>query len=99
MPSSLSIVFAGTPEFAVPALDALLGSPHRVVAVYTQPDRPAGRGRQLAASPVKTRALAANLAIEQPLNFKDAAAVERLGCYRPDLMIVVAYGLILPRAV
>ncbi|MET0656974.1 MAG: methionyl-tRNA formyltransferase, partial [Steroidobacteraceae bacterium] len=99
MSSSLSIVFAGTPEFAVPALDVLLSSPHRVVGVYTQPDRPAGRGRQLAASPVKARAIATELPVEQPLNFKDAAAVERLGSYRPDLMIVVAYGLILPRAV
>lgn len=99
MPSPLSIVFAGTPEFAVPALDALLGSPHEIVAVYTQPDRPAGRGRQLAAGPVKARALAANLPIEQPLNFKDATAVERLAAHRPDLMVVVAYGLILPRTV
>lgn len=99
MPSPLAIVFAGTPEFAVPALDALLGSPHEIVAVYTQPDRPAGRGRQLAAGPVKTRALAANLPIEQPLNFKDATAVERLAAHRPDLMVVVAYGLILPRTV
>lgn len=99
MSASLSIVFAGTPEFAVPALDALLDSAHRIVAVYTQPDRPAGRGRQLAASPVKARAAAANLTVEQPVNFKDVQAVERLAAYRPDLMIVVAYGLILPRAV
>lgn len=99
MSSPLSIVFAGTPEFAVPALESLLGGPHHVVAVYTQPDRPAGRGRQLAASPVKARASAGQLAIEQPLNFKDAHAIERLAAHRPDLLIVVAYGLILPRAV
>lgn len=99
MSASLSIVFAGTPEFAVPALETLLAGPHRVVAVYTQPDRPAGRGRQIAASPVKACAVAANVAIEQPLNFKDAQTVERLAAYRPDLLVVVAYGLILPRAV
>jgi methionyl-tRNA formyltransferase len=99
MSESLSIVFAGTPEFAVPALQALLASPHRVVAVYTQPDRPAGRGRQLAASPVKKCASAAGIPIEQPVNFKEPVTRERLAGYRPDLMVVVAYGLILPQAV
>lgn len=99
MSTPLSIVFAGTPDFAVPPLEALLCGRHRVVAVYTQPDRPAGRGRQLTASPVKVRAMAAQLPIEQPLNFKDPAAIERLAAYRPDVMVVVAYGLILPRRV
>src|SRR5262245_25915049 len=99
MSQALSIVFAGTPEFAVPALEALLAGPHRVVAVYTQPDRPAGRGRQLAGSPVKTCAVTAGVSVEQPVNFKEAPARETLAAYRPDLMVVVAYGLILPRAV
>lgn len=99
MAKPLSIVFAGTPDFAVPALETLLAGPHRVAAVYTQPDRPAGRGRQLAASPVKACAAAAGIPVEQPVNFKEPSARERLGTYRPDLMVVVAYGLILPRTV
>ncbi len=93
------IVFAGTPEFAVPCLDAASASGHEVVAVYTQPDRPAGRGRQLAASPVKQRALAHGFAIEQPENFKSIEIRARLASYRPDLMVVVAYGLILSQKV
>jgi methionyl-tRNA formyltransferase len=97
--SPLRIVFAGTPEFAVPALDALHAAGHRIVAVYTQPDRPAGRGRALGASPVKQRALQLRLPVEQPVTLKDAAAQERLAAYAPDLMIVVAYGLLLPQAV
>ncbi len=95
----MRIVFAGTPEFAVLCLDAALASGHDVVAVYTQPDRPAGRGRQLAASPVKQRAQAHGLAIEQPENFKSIESRARLASYRPDLMIVVAYGLILSQKV
>lgn len=92
----LRLVFAGTPEFAVPCLEAALASPHEVVAVYTQPDRPAGRGRALAASPVKQAALAAGLPVEQPESLRTVAARRTLAAYRPDLMIVVAYGLILP---
>ncbi len=99
MSSSLSIVFAGTPEFSVPVLEALLRSQHRVVAVYTQPDRPAGRGRQLAASPIKRVALAHGIQVEQPPTLKDAAAVERLASFSADLMVVVAYGLLLPQSV
>jgi methionyl-tRNA formyltransferase len=97
--SRLRLVFAGTPDFALPCLEACLAAPVDVVAVYTQPDRPAGRGRKLLASPVKQRALAAGIAVEQPSTLKDAAAQERLAEYAPDLMIVVAYGLILPRRV
>jgi len=96
---SLRIVFAGTPDFSVPPLRALLASPHPVVAVYTQPDRPAGRGRQLAASPVKELAVAHGVPVLQPPNFKaetDVAALEALGA---DLMVVVAYGLLLPQRV
>lgn len=92
----LSIVFAGTPEFSVPALEALAASAHRVVAVYTQPDRPAGRGQQLAMSAVKQCALRHSLPVEQPPTLRDPEAVERLAALRPDVMVVVAYGLILP---
>lgn len=95
----MRIVFAGTPEFAVPALQMLLASEHDVVAVYTQPDRPSGRGRKLQPSPVKEQALAAGVPICQPLNFKQAEDLEQLKNLCPDLMIVVAYGLILPQAV
>jgi methionyl-tRNA formyltransferase len=99
VPSDLSILFAGTPEFAVPALEALLRSSHRVVAVYTQPDRPAGRGRQLAASAVKQCALRHGLPVEQPATLRDAAAAARLSSWSADLMVVVAYGLLLPQSV
>jgi len=95
MTGTARIVFAGTPEFAVPTLDALVAAGQRVVAVYTQPDRPAGRGRQLTASPVKQRALALGLPVEQPASLRSAAARTRLAGYRPDLMVVVAYGLLL----
>jgi len=99
MPSPLRLVFAGTPDFAVPSLRACLASGAEVVAVYTQPDRPAGRGRKLAASPVKQAALEAGIAVEQPETLRDKAARARLAAYAPDLMIVVAYGLILPKSV
>jgi len=92
-------VFAGTPEFALPCLDACLRASVDVVAVYTQPDRPAGRGRKLLASPVKRRALEEGIAVEQPLTLKDPAAQQTLRDYAPDLMVVVAYGLILPKRV
>jgi methionyl-tRNA formyltransferase len=95
----LRVVFAGTPDFAVPCLEACRASGAEVVAVYTQPDRPAGRGRRLAPSPVKQAALAAGIAVEQPGSLKDAEAQATLAAYRPDLMVVVAYGLILPRKV
>ncbi len=99
MSQSLDIVFAGTPDFAVPALEALLDSGHRVVAVYTQPDRPAGRGRKPRPSPVKQRALEAGLTVQQPDTLRDPAEQERLAALKPDVMVVVAYGLLLPRAV
>jgi len=99
MPEPLRLVFAGTPEFSVPSLAACLASGAEVVAVYTQPDRPAGRGRKLAAGPVKQAALAAGVAVEQPQTLRDAGARARLAGYAADLMVVVAYGLILPKAV
>jgi len=93
------IIFAGTPEFSVPALRALLASPHQVVGVYTQPDRPAGRGRKLSLSPVKEVAVDAGIPVFQPANFKDPAAITELEGLRADLMVVVAYGLLLPTRV
>jgi len=95
----LRVVFAGTPEFSVPCLEACRASGAEVVAVYTQPDRPAGRGRKLTPSPVKQAALAAGIPVEQPESLKSQAARDTLAAYRPDLMVVVAYGLILPRKV
>lgn len=95
---SLRVVFAGTPEFALPCLRAA-AERNEVVAVYTQPDRPAGRGRKLTASPVKTEALALGLPVHAPENFKSRQARETLRALAPDLMIVVAYGLILPQSV
>ncbi|KAA0020513.1 methionyl-tRNA formyltransferase [Salinicola corii] len=96
---SLRIVFAGTPDFAAESLKALLASRHRVVGVYTQPDRPAGRGRKLTPSPVKRLAQEHDLPVEQPLSLKDADAQQRLAEFDADVMIVVAYGLLLPQAV
>ncbi len=95
----LRLVFAGTPEFAVPCFEACRASGAEVVAVYTQPDRPAGRGRKLTPSPVKQAALAAGIAIEQPESLKCADVQQALADRRPDLLVVVAYGLILPRKV
>jgi methionyl-tRNA formyltransferase len=95
----LSVVFAGTPEFSVPALQALQRSRHRIAAVYTQPDRPAGRGQQIAMSAVKRHALEHGLPVQQPPTLRDAAAVEQLTRWSADVMVVVAYGLLLPQAV
>ena len=95
----MNILFAGTPDFSVPSLQALLDSPHDVVAVYTQPDRPAGRGRQTLASPVKQLAMKHNLPVCQPDSLKTAKAQQQLEKWQPDLMVVVAYGLLLPPAV
>ncbi|HRQ65794.1 MAG TPA: methionyl-tRNA formyltransferase, partial [Xanthomonadaceae bacterium] len=95
----LRLVFAGTPDFAVPALRALLEGPDTLLAVYTQPDRPAGRGRALTPSPVKQVALQAGIEVRQPVTLKTVEARAALAELGPDLMIVVAYGLILPRRV
>ncbi|EIJ35059.1 methionyl-tRNA formyltransferase [Thiothrix nivea] len=96
---ALKIVYAGTPDFAVPALQALLASHHQVVAVYCQPDRPSGRGRKLSFGPVKQVAVEAGIPVEQPLSLKPAEEQDKLRAYAPDVMIVAAYGLILPQAV
>jgi methionyl-tRNA formyltransferase len=95
---ALRVVFAGTPEFAVPCLRAAARSAD-IVAVYTQPDRPSGRGRQLTASPVKLEAVSRGFTVMQPENFKSSYAKDALREFEPDLMIVVAYGLILPQSV
>ena len=99
VPPALNIAFAGTPDFAVPALKALLKTRHRVAVVYTQPDRPAGRGRQLHISPVKLCALDNALPIEQPATLRDEGAVQTLADHQVDIMVVVAYGLLLPPAI
>jgi methionyl-tRNA formyltransferase len=88
----------GTPAFAVPSLDALLGVAD-VLAVYTRPDGASGRGRRVAFSPVKERALEVGLSVEQPPTLRDGSVTDRLAAYGPDLVVVAAYGLILPRAV
>jgi methionyl-tRNA formyltransferase len=96
----LRLIFAGTPDFAVPCLSALLDAGHEVIGVYTQPDRPAGRGRKLQMSPVKALALDRGLDVYQPESLKrDPEAVEQLRALGPDLMVVVAYGLLLPVSV
>jgi methionyl-tRNA formyltransferase len=95
--SPLRVAFAGTPQFAVPALRALLASRHTVVGVLTQPDRPQGRGRQLLASPVKALALSAGRALYQPATLRTAAGLAAVAAWAPELMVVVAYGQILPR--
>ena len=95
----MRIVFAGTPDFAARHLQALLETDHEIVAVYTQPDRPAGRGQKLVASPVKQLAVEQGIPVHQPVRLKDADAQATLASLTPDLLIVVAYGLILPQAV
>jgi methionyl-tRNA formyltransferase len=95
----LRIIFAGTPDFAARHLQALLDAGHQIIAVYTQPDRPAGRGQQLQPSAVKQLALQHNLAVYQPKSLKKAPAQQELAALDADLIIVVAYGLILPQAV
>ena len=94
----MRIVFAGTSGFAVPSLRAA-AQRNEVVAAYTQPDRPAGRGRELTPSPVKREALLRGIDVVQPENFKSAVSKDALRALKPDLMIVVAYGLILPQSV
>lgn len=99
MSQSLRIVFAGTPDFAARHLAALLSSEHEVIAVYTQPDRPAGRGKKLTASPVKNIALENEIPVYQPENFKSDEAKQQLAELNADIMVVVAYGLLLPQVV
>ncbi|OPX55710.1 methionyl-tRNA formyltransferase [Oceanospirillum multiglobuliferum] len=95
----LRIIFAGTPEFAARSLEALLTTEHEVIAVYSQPDRPAGRGQKLTPSPVKVLAEQHNIPVYQPVTLRDAEAQQQLADLKADLMVVVAYGLILPQVV
>jgi len=97
--SSLKIIFAGTPDFAAKHLQALIDSNHEVIAVFTQPDRPAGRGNKLTASPVKQLALDNNIAVYQPDTLKKVENQQIIRDLNADIMIVVAYGLILPQAI
>ena len=99
MTQPLRIVFAGTPEFAAEHLKALLDSPHQLIAVYSQPDRPAGRGQKLMPSPVKQLAQLHDIPVYQPQSLRDPLAQAELTALQPDLLVVVAYGLILPQLV
>lgn len=96
---SLSVVFMGTPAFAVPALQGLLHSQHKVIGVYTQPPRPAGRGQKLTSSPVHILAEAHNIPVFTPVNFKSPEPIAALKALKADIAVVVAYGLLLPKAV
>ncbi|MGR6500381.1 methionyl-tRNA formyltransferase [Shewanella sp. Koi 1] len=95
----LNIIFAGTPDFAARHLQALINSHHNVIAVYTQPDRPAGRGKKLTASPVKELAVSHNIPVYQPGSLRKEPAQQELAALNADIMVVVAYGLILPKVV
>jgi len=96
--SGLRVAFAGTPDFALPAFHAITQSRHSLVGVLTQPDRPKGRGRHLAASPVKLAALERGVPVSQPVTLKTEIERAELAAWQPDVLVVVAYGLILPRA-
>ncbi len=95
----MRIIFMGTPEFAVPSLEQLMFTQHQVIAVYTQPDKPSGRGRALVSSPVKKAALSLNLPVVQPTSLKRAGVVEQLAGFYPDVIVVAAFGQILPQSV
>jgi len=95
----LNIIFAGTPDFAAQHLSALINSEHNIVAVYCPPDKPAGRGKKLTACATKLLALKHNLPVEQPVNFKEANDQQHLAFYKADVMVVVAYGLLLPEVI
>lgn len=99
MTQPLNIIFAGTPNFSLPALKKLVESLHNVVAVYTQPDRPRGRGRKLLPSAIKQYALTLDIPIIQPETFRDDKCINELKAFQPDLMVVVAYGMLLPQQV
>ena len=99
MSTPLKVVFAGTPDFAARHLQGLIDSPHQIVAVMSQPDRPAGRGKRLQPTPVKAVALEAELPVWQPVSLKNADGEATLSQYHADILVVVAYGLILPAAI
>ncbi len=95
----MRVVFLGTPDFAVPSFEALLSAGHNVTAVYTQPDRPKGRGNRLAASPVKVAAQNSGVAVHQPERLRRPEIVEQLRSFAPELMVVVGYGQIIPQSI
>jgi len=97
--TTLNIIFAGTPDFAAQHLAALINSQHNIVAVYCPPDKPAGRGKKLTSCATKLLALEHNIPVEQPINFKDINDQQNLTQYNADIMVVVAYGLLLPEAI
>ena len=99
MSKPLNIVFAGTPDFAAKHLAALINSEHNVLAVYCPPDKPAGRGKKLTACATKELALSHGITVEQPKNFKERIIQEILAQYNADVMVVVAYGLLLPEVI
>lgn len=99
MAQPLNIIFAGTPDFAAKHLAALIDSQHNIIAVYCPPDKPAGRGKKLTACPTKQLALDNNITVEQPVNFKQESDQEILAKYNADVMVVVAYGLLLPKVI
>ncbi|HYL34470.1 MAG TPA: methionyl-tRNA formyltransferase [Bryobacteraceae bacterium] len=95
----MNLIFLGTPAFAVPTLEAVVAAGHKVLAVYTQPDRPKGRGGQLAASPVKQTALRLGLTVQQPERVRRPETVEQLRALQPEAMVIVGYGQIIPQAI
>ena len=97
--ATLRLIFAGTPNFAASHLESIMSSKHQILAVYTQPDRPSGRGRKLVGSPVKLLAEKNNIPLCQPVTLRSADEQEKLAMYNPDLIVVVAYGLLLPRQI
>lgn len=99
MSKPLNIIFAGTPDFAAKHLAALIASEHNVISVYCPPDKPAGRGKKLTACATKLLALEHGITVEQPVNFKDTADQQTLENYNADVMVVVAYGLLLPEVI
>lgn len=99
MTTPLKVIFAGTPDFAAQHLAALINSKHDVIAVYCPPDKPSGRGKKLTACTTKLLALEHNIIVEQPVNFKSEAAQQQLAQYDADIMVVVAYGLLLPEVI
>ncbi len=94
----MRIIFMGTPDFSVPTLEALVASEHEVAAVVTQPDKPKGRGKEIHMSPVKECALKHNIPVYQPVRARDEAFVEEMRTLKPDAMVVIAFGQILPKS-
>ena len=95
----MRIIYMGTPEFAVPCLEALIDSEHEVVGVFTQPDKPSGRGQKMNRTPVKEKALAHNIPVFQPDTLRNTDVMNEIENLKPDLIVVVAYGQILPKVI